>query len=67
MDKEIRIELFRSTKPRLVASKELQEFINGFIKEGWNLKSILFHSDILAYEILLEKGSVSENGKRRNC
>ncbi len=52
---ECKIELFRITKPRSVASKELEGFINGYLKNGWSMKSLMFHQEILAYEIVFTR------------
>ncbi len=49
---EYRIEMIRISKPRIYASKEVEAFINSQAEEGWNLRSIMFHADILTYEIV---------------
>lgn len=51
--KKYKIEMVRIPKPRFEAAKEIEEIINEFYEEGWNVKSLTFLSDIYAYEIFL--------------
>lgn len=51
MKKEYKIEMIRISKPRNIASKELEGIINEHAKDGWVVKSILFHNEIYSYEV----------------
>ena len=55
MKKEYKIEMIRITKPRPLASKELEGVINKYAMEGWTVKSIFFYNEIYSYEVLFAK------------
>ena len=60
MKKEYKIEMIRISKPRHIASKGLEGIINKYAKDGWVVKSILFHSEIYSYEVVFVKDA--DNG-----
>ena len=60
MKKEYKIEMIRISKPRRIASKGLEGIINKYAKDGWVVKSILFHNEIYSYEVVFVKDA--DNG-----
>ena len=54
-EKEYKVVTFRIPRPMPYASEDLELFINGYAKKGWSVKTIMFHSNILSYEIMLER------------
>lgn len=53
--KEYKIEQFRIANNRFGSARLLERILNNFSDEGWTVKNVHFHSDILTYEIVLER------------
>ena len=53
--KEYKIEQFRIANNRFGFARLLERILNNFSDEGWTVKNVHFHSDILTYEIVLER------------
>ncbi len=52
MRTEYKVEMLRITKPRLLANKDVEIFINKYAQKGWTLSRINYDSQLLAYEIV---------------
>ena len=53
--KEYKVEQFRIANNRFGSARLLERMLNDFSEEGWAVKNVHFHSDILTYEIVLER------------
>jgi len=53
--KEYKIEIFRTNKNVFYSSKQLETFINNLADSGWLVKSLIYHEEVLCYEIFCEK------------
>lgn len=55
MRTEYKVEILRVAKPRLLASKDVEKFINEYSSKGWTMYRMNFDSQILAYEIVFTR------------